>query len=202
MKILIACEFSGTVRDAFTSLGHHAVSCDLIPSKTPGEHYVGNVLDILDDGWDMMIAHPPCTYLSRTGARWLFANGQLNQARYLKGLEAKSFFEKIMNAPIEHIAVENPTPMKIFQLPKHSQAIQPHQFGHPFSKRTLLWLKNLPELVPTDIKSEFVPYLPSNTGGAKRGQKATYKSISQQESSITFSGIANAMATQWGAEKK
>ena len=199
MKVLVACEYSGAVRDAFRAKGHDAMSCDLLPTETPGPHYQGDVCDVLNDGWDLMIAHPPCTYLSRAGARWLHGGGNINLERLAQGMKAKAFFLSLLNAPIPKIAIENPTPLKIFQLPVNTQAIQPYEFGHPYSKRTLLWLKGLPPLVPTKVMPSWVPYLPSNTGGAKRGQKAT-KGIAKdwKESSRTFLGIAAAMAEQWG----
>jgi len=124
--------------------------------------------------------------------------GNLCKERYNKALQAKIFFMSLLNAPIKHIAVENPTPLKVVGLPKHSQAVQPYEYGHAYSKRTLLWLKNLPLLEPTQIVSDYKPYLPSNTGGKKRGQQYQFKSISQKESSKTFAGIAQAMADQWG----
>lgn len=201
MKILIACEESQTVCKAFRKLGFEAYSCDLedCTGGNPEWHIKGDAISEAYSGkYEMMIAHPPCTYLSRAGARWLFGGGKVNEVRYKQGLEGKAFFEAMINAPIKYIAVENPTPMKIFELPKESQVIQPYQYGHEFSKRTLLWLKGLPLLEPTDIKSEYKPYLPSNTGGKKRGQKFQFKNISQRESSKTFDGIANAMAEQWG----
>jgi hypothetical protein len=201
MKILIACEESQTVCKAFRKLGFEAYSCDLedCTGGNPEWHIKGDAITEAYSGkYEMMIAHPPCTYLSRAGARWLFGGGKVNEVRYKQGLDGKAFFEAMINAPIKYIAVENPTPMKIFELPKESQVIQPYQFGHEFSKRTLLWLKGLPLLEPTDIKSEYKPYLPSNTGGKKRGQKFQFKNISQRESSKTFDGIANAMAEQWG----
>lgn len=198
MKVLIACEFSGIVREAFRKKGHDAWSCDLLPTEIPGNHIQGDVLEILDDDWDLMIAHPPCTYLSNAGARWLHTSKGINKNRYKLGLAAKEFFFALLNANIPKIAVENPTPLKIYELPVPSQIIQPYQFGESWSKRTLLWLKNLPCLVPTNIITDYKPYLPSNTGGAKRGHKATPRSISQKDSSRTFQGIADAMADQWG----
>jgi len=200
LRVLVACEYSGRVRDAFAKLGHDATSCDLLPTESAGKHYTGNVFDIINDGWDLMIAHPPCTYLSRAGARWLHGAGKINQKRYEQGLDGKIFFEKLLNANIEMIAIENPTPLKIFGLPEPTQIIQPFEFGEPYSKRTLLWLKNLQPLKPTKIIKEHTPYLPSNTGGKKRGQKATFRNITQKESSKTFMGIANAMAEQWGGK--
>ena len=199
MRVLVACEYSGRVRDAFIKAGHEAMSCDLLPTDAPGSHYQGDVFDIIDNGWDLLIAHPPCTYLSRAGARWTYKGGKLNEERYLDGLRAKRFFMRILYADCPMIAVENPTPMKAFNLPSYSQVVQPYQFGHPYSKRTLLWLKNLPQLIPTNVLTEFTPYLPSNTGGKKRGQSYSRgTSKNWKQSAKTFQGIADAMAAQWG----
>ena len=199
MRVLVACEFSGIVREAFKARGHDAWSCDLLPTEIPGNHIQGDVLEILNDGWDLMIAHPPCTYLSKAGARWLYVNGHINSQRYEYGLLAREFFFALFTSSINKIVIENPTPLKIYNLPKYSQVVQPYEFGHPYSKRTLLWIKGLPNLIPTQVINEYVPYLPSNTGGAKRNQKHS-KGISRnsKESSKTFPGIANAMAEQWG----
>jgi hypothetical protein len=198
-KVLVACELSGTVRDAFASKGFYAVSCDLMPSDKPGHHFQGDALEIINQGWDLIIAHPPCTYLSKAGARWLYSAGQINQDRLQQGYEGKAFFEAMLNANCPRICVENPTPLKVFNLPTPQQIIQPYQFGHPYSKRTLLWLKNLPQLIPTNVLSEFRPYLPSNTGGKKRGQSFSIGiSKNAKESSKTFEGVAEAMADQWG----
>ena len=202
LRVLIACEESQTVCRAFRELGHEAFSCDLqeCSGTNPEWHIKGNaIVEAYSGNYDLMIAHPPCTFLSRAGARWLFGGGKLNAERYEQGLYGKAFFEAMLNAPIKYIAVENPLPLKIFKLPKESQVVQPYEYGHEFSKRTHLWLKNLPKLKPTDVKERFVPYLPSNTGGAKRGQKATFKSISSKESSKTFEGVARAMAVQWSS---
>jgi len=200
MRVLVACEFSGIVRDVFAALGHDAWSCDILPTEQPGQHIQGDVLEILNDGWDLMIAHPPCRYISRAGARWMYPTaGNIDSDRYEKAMLAKQFFLELLNAPIRYIAIENPTPLKVVKLPRHSQVVQPYEFGHTYSKRTLLWLKNLPPLVPTKKLDEYKPFLPSNTGGKKRGQKYTYRNISLQESQKTFHGIAQAMAQQWGA---
>jgi hypothetical protein len=194
MRVLIACEFSGRVRDAFTAKGHYAMSCDLLPSESPGPHYEGSIFDVLDDGWDMMIAHPPCTYLSNAGARHLYPKGVLNEDRYKKGLEAKYFFMALLNANIGKICIENPVPSTIYGLPKCSQMIQPYFFGDPYMKRTCLWLKNLTELEPTymldpsECLSTKVPGNWFNAGGKDR----------QKNRSRTFPGIAEAMADQWG----
>ena len=200
-KVLVACEYSGTVRDAFASKGHEAWSCDILPSETPGNHIQDDVLKHLDKGWDLMIAHPPCTYLSNAGARFLYPKGILNEERYKLGLKAKEFFMALYNAPIDKICVENPISSKIFELPKHTQTVQPYEYGHPYSKNTRLWLKNLPELKPTNNLKNFKPYLPSNTGGKKRGQKSNTGVVHNwKDASRTFTGIADAMATQWTIE--
>ena len=199
MRVLVACEFSGVVRDAFIERGHDAVSCDLLPTARPGPHIQGDVLEILDDGWDLMIAHPPYTFLSRAGARWLYPKGELNDARYYKLLEGREFFMELLNAPIPKKAVENPTPFKIAKLPEATQIIQPFMFGEPYSKRTLLWLEGLEPLRPTDLISDYSPWLPSITSGFRKGQLSQRgKAKNASEYSVTFSGIANAMAGQWG----
>lgn len=203
MKILIACEESQEVCKAFRELGFEAYSCDIqeCSGGHPEWHIQGDAIEEAYSGkYDMMIAHPPCTYMSKAGARWMYPTaGNLSQERYEKAMDAKDFFLKMLNAPIEYIVVENPTPLKVVGLPKHTQGIQPYQFGHNYSKKTLLWLKNLPELVHTDIQTEYTPYLPSNTGGAKRGQKFSRgTSKNAKESSKTFSGVAKALALQYG----
>jgi len=203
IKILIACEESQEVCKAFRELGYNAFSCDLqdCSGGHPEWHIKGDALEEAYSGkYDLMIAHPPCTYMSKAGARWMYPTaGNLDAKRFEQAMEAKDMFLKLLNAPIKYIAVENPTPLKVVELPKHSQAIQPYEYGHEYSKRTLLWLKNLPLLKPTDIKENYKPYLPSNTGGAKRGQKHS-RGIAKnaKESSKTFTGVAKAMAEQWG----
>jgi hypothetical protein len=201
-RILVACEESQTVCKAFRARGFDAYSCDIqdCSGGYPDWHLKGDVLEHINKGWDLIIAHPPCTYLSKAGARWLHAGGQINQARLAQGMAAKAFFEAMLNADCKRIAVENPTPLKVYGLPEATQSIQPYQFGHPYSKRTLLWLRNLPQLIPTNVLTEFTPYLPSNTGGKKRGQSYSIGiSKNAKESSKTFSGVAEAMADQWGA---
>ena len=201
MKVLVACEYSGIVRNAFAAKGHDVWSCDLLPTESSGNHYQGDVLEYLDKGWDLMIAHPPCTYLSNAGARFLYPKGKLNKDRYKLGLKAKEFFMALYNAPINKICVENPISSKIFALPKHTQTIQPYEYGHPYSKNTRLWLKNLPQLKPTNNLKIFKPYLPSNTGGKKRGQKSSTGVVHNwKDASRTFQGIAKAMADQWTIE--
>jgi hypothetical protein len=192
VKVLIACEFSGTVRDAFIAKGHEAWSCDILPSESNGNHIQGNVLEHLDKGWDLMIAHPPCTYLSNAGARFLYPKKVLNEDRYKLGLKAKEFFMALYNAPINKICVENPIASKIFDLPKRTQIIQPYEYGHPIQKKTCLWLKNLNPLKPTNLikmrQSTKIPGNWFNKGGKDR----------QKNRSKFFSGIAKGMAEQWG----
>jgi len=191
MKILIACEYSGRVRDAFIKKGHDAISCDLLPSESEGPHYQGDVFEIINDGWDMMIAHPPCTYLSNAGARFLYPGGILNEERLKLGLKAKDFFMRLWWSNIPKIAIENPVPSKVFCLPEYYQIIQPWQFGHPYQKKTCLWLKDLPPLISTIISEERqsskIPGNWFNKGGKDR----------QKNRSKTFKGIAHAMANQW-----
>lgn len=180
MNILIACEFSGIVREAFTLLGHNAWSCDLLPSERPGQHIQGNVLDILEDDWDMMIAHPPCTYLARSGARW-WPNRQQEQA------DALDFVRQLLTAPINRIALENPISVISTTIRKPDQIIQPWMFGHGETKATCLWLKNLPHLVPTD----------QVTGRNPRVHTMPRTKDRWKNRSRTMQGIANAMALQW-----
>jgi site-specific DNA-cytosine methylase len=190
MKVLVACEYSGTVRDAFIEQGHDAISCDLLPSDAPGPHYQGDVRDILENGFDLMIAHPPCTHLAVSGARW-FKDKQQEQA------EALDFVRLLLSAPIDKIALENPISIISSRIRKPNQIIQPWQFGHPESKSTCLWLKNLPELVPTNI-------LPLPESGRWENQTPSGQNrLGPTEDrwklrSATYKGIAKAMAEQWG----
>ena len=203
MKILIACEFSGSVRDAFIQKGHDAISCDLLPSETPGPHIQGDVLNHLTDGWDEMIAFPPCTFLTVSGNKWMkseyksrFPNRQQDRK------DAIEFFMKLVNAPIDKIATENPIGIMSTQYRKPDQYIQPYEFGHPESKKTCLWLKNLPRLKPTKI---VVPEWVIGKKDGKRYSRIHYMSASgfgkddnrQKERSRTYSGIAGAMSIQW-----
>jgi site-specific DNA-cytosine methylase len=181
MRVLIACEFSGTVRDAFKSLGHYALSCDLLPTEKPGEHYQGDVMDIINDGWDMMIAHPPCTHLAVSGARW-FKDKQEEQA------QALLFVQALMDAPIEKIAIENPISIISSHIRKPEQIVHPWMFGHGETKATCLWLKNLPKLLPTNIVE----------GRENRIHKMPQSHNRWKERSRTYEGIAKAMAMQWG----
>lgn len=180
-RVLVACEFSGTVRDAFTAMGHYALSCDLLPSETIGEHYIGDVRDILEDGWDLMIAHPPCTHLAVSGARW-FKEKQKEQK------EALDFVRELMNAPIPKICIENPISIISTRIRKPDQIIQPWMFGHGETKATCLWLKNIPKLEPTNIVEGRDPRVHKMPPGPDRWK----------ERSRTYSGIAQAMAAQWG----
>lgn len=203
IKVLIACEESQTVCKAFRQLGYEAYSCDLqdCSGGHPEWHIKGDALEnAYSLKYDLMIAHPPCTYMSKAGARWMYPTaGNIDESRLQKAMEAKDFFMKLLNAPIEFIAVENPLPLKIVGLPTPTQIIQPYEYGHPYSKKTLLWLKNLPKLKHTKIVDDYKPYLPSNTGGVNRGQKHS-RGIAKnaKESSKTFEGVAMAMAIQWG----
>jgi len=195
VRVLVACEYSGRVREAFRKLGHDAWSCDILPAEDDSPYHIqGDVLKHLAEGWDLMIAHPPCTYLSNAGAKHLFKGGVLNQERYQKGLEAKEFFMKLANADIAQIAIENPISSKIFEMPPATQYIQPFEHGHPVQKKTRLWLKNLPRIVPT---SEVKPEVNCHSAGTwfMKGGKDRWK-----ERSRTFQGIANAMAEQWGTK--
>jgi len=202
MRTLVACEESQTVTKAFRDIGVEAYSCDLQDESGgyPQWHIKGDAMIEAHNGsYDIIISHPPCTYISRAGARWMYPTaGNVCPQRLRKALAAKDFFLDMLNAPAKFVAVENPTPLKIVGLPPHTQAIQPYEYGHPYSKRTLLWLKNLPQLKPTDIVSEYKPYLPSNTGGRVRGQSwSRGVAKTAKESSKTFDGIAKAMAEQW-----
>ena len=193
MKILIACEYSGIVREAFAKLGHDAWSCDLLDTDIPSsKHYKGDVFDIINDGFDMMIAHPPCTYLTNAGARFLYPKKILNLERLQQGMDAKDFFMKLLNSNIPKICIENPISSKIFELPKYSQIIHPYEYGHPIQKKTCLWLKNLPKLIPTNIveqrESTRIAGNWFNKGGKDR----------QKNRAKTFQGIADAFANQWG----
>lgn len=201
MRVLVAFEKSQVVCKAFRARKHEAFSCDLqeCSGGHPEWHIQGDAIDVMyDEPWDLMIAHPPCTYVSRAGARWMFQGGVINEKRRLWMVGAVEVFNITMDAPIKRKAIENPTPLKMAGLPPFSQVIQPYQFGHPYSKRTLLWLEGLPQLQPTELVTDYKPFLPSNTGGKKRGQKYQFKNISQEESSRTFEGVAKAMAEQWG----
>lgn len=181
MKVLIACEYSGIVRDAFIERGYDAMSCDLLPTERPGPHYQGDVFDIIGDGWDLMIAHPPCTDLAVSGARWF-------HLKIEKQAAALEFVRKLLYAPIPHIALENPVSIISSRIRKPNQIIQPWQFGHGEMKTTCLWLKWLPKLMATNIVS----------GREQRIWKMSQSAGRWKERSRTFPGIAAAMADQWG----
>ncbi|HSH67829.1 MAG TPA: DNA cytosine methyltransferase [Bacteroidia bacterium] len=181
IKVLIACEFSGVVRDAFLKEGFNAMSCDLEKSYMPGPHYQGNVFDIIDQNWDLMIAHPPCTHLAVSGARW-FPNKEKEQE------EALQFFQDLLEAPINFIAIENPISIVSTKIRPPNQIIEPWQFGHPEEKKICLWLQDLPELIPTHYvagRSNRIHMMP---GGNRQGKRR----------SVFYPGIAKAMANQWG----
>lgn len=190
-RVLVACEYSGTVRNAFAALGHDAWSCDLLPTESPGNHIQGDVLAVINDGsWDLMIAHPPCTHLAVSGAAW-FADKTQQQA------EALAFVRALMNAPIPMIAIENPVSVISTHIRKPDQVIQPYHFGHMERKTTCLWLKNLPRLVHKTEWGRKVDALPKS-----QQNPLHYLPPSPDRGHLrskTYQGIAEAMATQWGA---
>jgi hypothetical protein len=183
LRVLVACEFSGVVRDAFRAVGHDAVSCDLLPSERPGPHIMGSVLDVLDCGWDLMIGHPPCQFLASSGARW-FAGREKQQA------DALVFVGCLLNAPIPRIAIENPVGVISTRIRRPEQILQPWQFGHGETKATCLWLKELPRLVPTQIVE----------GRVARVHREPESPNRWKNRSRTYEGIAQAMAAQWGGQ--
>ena len=181
MRVLVACEYSGAVRDAFLARGHDAMSCDLLETERPGPHYQGDVRDVLGDGWDLMIAHPPCTHLAVSGARW-FKDKQVEQQ------EALDFVRLLLEAPIPRIALENPISIISSRIRKPDQIVQPWMFGHGETKATCLWLKNLPKLKPTNVVD----------GRHARVHRMPPGPDRWKERSRTYAGIAAAMAAQWG----
>lgn len=196
MKVLVACEYSGTVRDAFIAAGHYALSCDLLPTDAPGPHYEGDVRDIINAGWDLMVAHPPCTYLSVSGMHWTtrgLRDPQLTE-------DALAFVRLLMDAPIPRICIENPVSVISSRIRKPDQIVQPYEYGHDASKKTCLWLKGLSLLVPTQHVE------PRIVNGKKRwgnqcdsGQNKLAPSDDRWKiRSQTYAGIAKAMAAQWG----
>ena len=221
MKILVACEESQAVCKAFRQRGHIAYICDVQPCSGgfPEWHILGDVLPYINgnctfttcDGvqhtitraWDILIAHPPCTYLSNAGAcRLYLQKGVLNQERYAKGLKAREFFMKFYDADCPRICIENPIPSRIYGLPKYTQIVQPYEYGHPFSKKTCLWLNGLHELMPTEILTEYKPYVSCGTSRNKGNPNKAGVSRAGGASKIrskTFPGIAAAMAEQWGS---
>jgi hypothetical protein len=198
VRVLVACEYSGVVRDAFLGRGHHAMSCDLLPSETPGPHYTGSVLDDIEDGWDLMIAHPPCTYLTNAGVRHLHSTPSINgvlpevhgEARWRAMDEAAALFRALLDAPIAIRAIENPTPHRyaVERIGRtYDQAIQPWMFGHGETKRTCLWLKGVPPLIATLVATGRAHRIHAMSPGPDRAKRR----------SRTYDGIAEAMATQW-----
>lgn len=181
MKILVACEFSGTVRDAFAAIGHDAWSCDLLPTERPGQHIVGDVTSLLGEDWDLMIAHPPCTHLAVSGARWFKEKERLQE-------EALNFVRTLFCCPIPKIALENPISVISSRIAKPTQIIQPWQHGHGETKATCLWLKGLPPLIPSNVVS----------GRKNRVHLVSPGPDRWKERSRTVPGIAAAMAAQWG----
>tara|TARA_R100001082_G_C4320538_1_gene140921 strand:- start:62 stop:706 length:645 start_codon:yes stop_codon:yes gene_type:complete len=214
MKVLVACEYSGIVRDAFIKKGHEAVSCDLLPSESDlGEHYQGDVTDILNNGWDMMIAHPPCTYLAVSGARWFYDPEDkhlpyknrrphpLHLNRKQLQQEALDFVQLLLDAPINKIVVENPVGVISTKIRKPEQIIQPYMFGHSESKKTCLWLKNLEPLQPTNIVEEEERVVYASGKSMPKWYADAFKLPPEERwkvRSATFPGIAKAMADQWG----
>jgi len=201
VKVLVACEYSGVVRDAFARMGHEAVSCDLLQTESEGQHYKGDVRDILRDGWDLMIAHPPCTYLTSAGLHW----NKRQPSRQAETEKALAFVYLLLDAPINLIALENPVGCISTRIRKPDQTIQPHDFGEDASKATCLWLKGLPPLMPTSRKTgryvvqgtKFVERWANQTDS---GQNRLPPSASRwKDRSRTYPGIARAMAEQWGA---
>lgn len=202
LRVLVACEYTGLVRDAFNSLGHDATSCDLLPTERAGKHYQGNVLDIINDGWDLLIGHPPCTYISYAATKYWNQPG-----RVFKRLKALEFFATLLEAPIPHIAIENPLGCADAIIRKPDQIIHPYFFGDAEMKRTCLWLKNLPKLVHIEQDNLFTDRThtekPQPIYIDKSGKKRYFTdAISGTQNgghkrSASFPGIANAMATQW-----
>ena len=204
MRVLVVCEESQAVCKEFRALGHEAYSADIMDCSGghPEWHIKGDVTELLSQKWDMIIAFPPCTYLSNAGACRLYpTKGNLDQARYEKGLLAKEFFMQFLNADCPRVAVENPVSSRVFEMPQWTQEIQPYQFGHPFTKKTRLWLRGLEKLEYTDVVEPTGPYIPA---GTSRKDKSKYGASrcggASKARSKTFLGIAKAMAEQWGTE--
>lgn len=204
MKVLIACEESQEVCKAFRAKGHEAYSCDIqeCSGGHPEWHLRVDAIELLKMKWDLIIAHPPCTYMSSAGACRMFPHkGQIDENRLQKGLEAKEFFLKFWNANCERIVIENPRPLKCIGLPKQSQSIQPYEFGEPWSKLTYLWVKGLPPLIPTELVLNYRPYVSCGTSrnkGNKLKSGMSRAGGAQKVRSKTFPGVAKAMADQWG----
>jgi len=187
MKVLVACEFSGIVRDAFLAAGHDAMSCDLLPSETDGPHHQGDVRPLLREAWDLVIAHPPCTYLANSGVRWL--HDDRHPGRWDDMIAAAGFFRECLDANAPRVAVENPVVHGHAGLPQMTQSVQPWQFGHGECKRICLWLRGLPDLIPTRVVA----------GRDQRVHRMPPGPDRQKERSRFFKGVAEAMADQWGA---
>jgi hypothetical protein len=192
-RVLVACEYSGTVRDAFIAQGHEAMSCDLLPTESPGPHYQGSVLDVLGDGWDLMVAFPPCTHLAVSGARWFAAKRA--DGRQQQGID---FFMAIANAGIPRIAIENPVGIMSTQWRKPDQIIQPWQHGHEATKTTCLWLKGLPLLKPTNTVGKGERHITKSGRSLPKWYNLSETKDRWKIRSKTFGGIADAMAQQWG----
>lgn len=195
MRVLVACEYSGAVRDAFRAMGHFAMSCDLLPTDVRGPHYQGSVLDILDEDWDMMIAFPPCTHLAVSGARWFAAKRA--DGRQQQGID---FFMALANANIPKIAIENPVGIMSTEWRKPDQIIQPWQFGHEATKTTCLWLKGLPELTPTNVVGKGERHVTKSGRSLPKWYNLPPSEDRWKVRSKTFQGIADAMAQQWGGQ--
>ena len=211
LRVLIACEESQAVTKSFRALGHEAYSCDLLPCSggRPEWHYQQDVFEVINKGWDLMIAHPPCTYLAVSGARWLYnKDGTKNEERHTNQSEALDFVSKLMDAPIKYKAIENPISVISSEIARPTQIINPWQFGEEAQKSTCLWLFNLPTLEPTKIvgKGEFIEFI-GNNGKLKRQPKWYFDALKQAKTpeerrtlrSKTFDGIAQAMALQWSS---
>ena len=191
MRVLVACEYSGTVRDAFLALGHDAMSCDLLPTDSPGPHYQGDVREILGNGWDLMIAHPPCTHLAVSGAKW-FDKKKSQQD------EALEFVRLLLSAPVPRIALENPVSIISSRIRKPDQIIQPYEHGHEATKTTCLWLKGLPLLAPSNIVGKGARHVTKSGKSLPEWYNLPPSADRWKLRSATFPGIAKAMAEQWG----
>jgi len=191
MRVLVACELSGVVRDAFIERGHDAVSCDILPTEQPGPHIQGDVLEILDEGWDLMIAHPPCTHLAVSGARWF-------KDKVEEQKEALDFVRVLLDAPIPMIALENPVSVISTQIRKPDQIVQPYWFGDEATKTTCLWLKNLPPLEPTDMVGKGERHITKSGRSLPKWYNLPPSPDRAKIRSATFAGFAKAMAGQWG----
>lgn len=204
MRVLVACEESQAVTIELRRLGHEAYSCDILPCSGghPEWHLQVDALELLKMKWDMILAFPPCTYLTNAGARHLWKGHQLNQERYEKGIEAKAFFMQFLDADCPRIAVENPIPSRVYELPPYTQTIQPYEYGHPYTKKTCLWLKGLPPLQPTEIVEPTATWCPSGSYSHKHGEKhrGVFTTDRARNRAKTFPGIAKAMAEQWAGK--